>query len=374
MYKILTLVGTRPELIKLSSIIPLFDKNFRHLLVHSGQNYDYNLNKIFFKDLQIRKPDYFLNVKSNILAIQISNIIKKTDEILEKTKPDALLVYGDTNTSLGIIVAKRKKIPIFHMEAGNRCFDQRVPEELNRKIADHLSDVNITISKQAKEYLISEGLKPEFVFQLGSPMREVIDKNLNNIEKSKIIEILNLKKKNYIIVSLHREENVDRFEILKNIIDQLILISNKLKIKVIISTHPRTFANIKKFKININTKKNLIFSKPFGFFDYCKLQINSYCTISDSGTIFEEASILNFPAITIRASHERPEGIESGTVVISSDKNKDIFNSIKIARNLKKNTSKFGYVDAYHMQDVSKKMVNLVESYISIVNKKIWYK
>jgi UDP-N-acetylglucosamine 2-epimerase (non-hydrolysing) len=374
MYKILTLVGTRPELIKLSSIIPLFDKNFKHLLVHSGQNYDYNLNKIFFKDLQIRKPDYFLNVKSDILAIQISNIIKKTDEILEKTKPDALLVYGDTNTSLGIIVAKRKKIPIFHMEAGNRCFDQRVPEELNRKIADHLSDINITISKQAKEYLISEGLKPEFVFQLGSPMREVIDKNLNNIEKSKIIEKLNLKKKNYIIVSLHREENVDRFEILKNIIDQLILISNKLKIKVIISTHPRTFANIKKFKININTKKNLIFSKPFGFFDYCKLQINSYCTISDSGTIFEEASILNFPAITIRASHERPEGIESGTVVISSDKNKDIFNSIKIARNLKKNSSKFGYVDAYHMHDVSKKMVNLVESYISIVNKKIWYK
>ena len=374
MYKILTLVGTRPELIKLSSIIPLFDDNFKHLLVHSGQNYDYNLNKIFFKDLQIRKPDYFLNVKSKTLSVQLSNIIKKTDEILEKTKPDALLVYGDTNTSLGIIVAKRKKIPIFHMEAGNRCFDQRVPEELNRKIADHLSDINITISKQAKEYLISEGLNPEFVFQLGSPMNEVIDKNLNNIKKSKILEILNLKKKNYIVVSLHREENVDRFEILKNIIDQLILISNKLKIKIIISTHPMTFANIKKFKINIKRKKNLIFSKPFGFFDYCKLQINSYCTISDSGTIFEEASILNFPAITIRASHERPEGIESGTVVVSSDKNKDIFNSIKIARNLKKNTSKFGYVDAYHMQDVSKKMVNLVESYISIVNKKIWYK
>ena len=211
MYKILTLVGTRPELIKLSSIIPLFDDNFKHLLVHSGQNYDYNLNKIFFKDLQIRKPDYFLNVKSKTLSVQLSNIIKKTDEILEKTKPDALLVYGDTNTSLGIIVAKRKKIPIFHMEAGNRCFDQRVPEELNRKIADHLSDINITISKQAKEYLISEGLNPEFVFQLGSPMNEVIDKNLNNIKKSKILEILNLKKKNYIVVSLHREENVDKF-------------------------------------------------------------------------------------------------------------------------------------------------------------------
>ena len=238
MYKILTLVGTRPELIKLSSTIPLLDKHFKHVLVHSGQNYDYTLNRIFFRDLAIRKPNFFLNVKNAKLSIQISNIIKKTDEILEKTKPDALLVYGDTNTSLGIIVAKRRKIPIFHMEAGNRCFDQRVPEELNRKIADHLSDVNITISKQAKEYLISEGLNPEYVFQLGSPMKEVIDQNINKIKRSNIINSLGLKKNGYIVVSLHREENVDKIEILRNIINQLSLIANKLNLKIIISTHP----------------------------------------------------------------------------------------------------------------------------------------
>lgn len=374
MYKILTLVGTRPELIKLSCLIPLFDKNFNHILVHSGQNYDYNLNKIFFKDLKIRKPNFFLNVKNKKLSIQISNIIKKTDEILESTKPDALLVYGDTNTSLGIIAAKRRKIPVFHMEAGNRCFDQRVPEEINRKIADHLSDVNITISKQAKEYLILEGLKPEFLFQLGSPMKEVINNNIQNILKSKILKTIGLDKGKYIIVSLHREENVDNKIVLKNIIKQLVFISNKLSIKIIISTHPRTKINIKKFKINIKNTKNLIFNKPFGFFDYCNLQINSYCTISDSGTIFEESSILKFPAITIRASHERPEGIEGGAVVVSSDMNKDILNSIKIATTLRKNDHNFGFVQDYNDENLSKKMVNLVESYISIINKKIWFK
>ena len=374
MYKILTLVGTRPELIKLSSIIPSLDKNFKHTLVHSGQNYDYSLNKIFFKDLKIRKPDYFLNVRSKKLSFQISNIIKKTDQILEKIKPDALLVYGDTNTSLGIIVAKRRKIPIFHMEAGNRCFDQRVPEELNRKIADHLSDVNITISKQAKEYLISEGLKPEFIFQFGSPMKEVLDLNMSNIHNSKILTKLKLKKNEFIVVSLHREENVDKFNILKNILDQLVLISKKLNLKIIISTHPRTHNNIKNFKINISNKKNLIFNKPFGFFDYCYLQMNSFCTISDSGTIFEESSILKFPAITIRASHERPEGIEGGTTVVSSDENKDILNSIKIAKSLRQNDVNFGYVADYNEKNVSKKMVNLIESYISIINKKVWFK
>lgn len=374
MYKILTLVGTRPELIKLSSTIPLLDKHFKHILVHSGQNYDYTLNKIFFRDLAIRKPDFFLNVKNTKLSIQISNIIKKTDEILEKTKPDALLVYGDTNTSLGIIVAKRRKIPIFHMEAGNRCFDQRVPEELNRKIADHLSDVNITISKQAKEYLISEGLNPEYVFQLGSPMKEVIDQNINKIKGSNIINSLGLKKNGYIIVSLHREENVDKIEILRNIINQLNLIANKLNLKIIISTHPRTLANIKKFKISIKNRKKLIFNKPFGFFDYCNLQINSYCTISDSGTIFEESSILNFPAITIRAAHERPEGIEGGAVVVSSDLNKDILNTIKIAKDQKKDTGNFGYVNDYYSSFFSKKVINIIESYISIINKKIWHK
>lgn len=374
MYKILTLVGTRPELIKLSSIIPLFDESFKHILVHSGQNYDYSLNKIFFKDLQIRKPDFFLNVKNKNLSVQISNILKKTDEILEKTKPDALLVYGDTNTSLGIIVAKRRKIPIFHMEAGNRCFDQRVPEELNRKIADHLSDINITISNQAKQNLILEGIKPEYVFKLGSSMYEVIKQHKESIDNSKIHKKLNIIKDKYILVSLHREENVDKKEILTNIFQQLNIISRKLKCEIIVSTHPRTKNNLKKFGLNLNKNKLVRFCKPFGFFDYCNLQINSYCTISDSGTIFEESSILYFPAVTIRASHERPEGIEGGTTVVSSDKNKDIFNSINIARKLKIKNKNFGYVEDYFQENVSGKMLNVVESYISIINNKIWYK
>ena len=374
MYKILTLVGTRPELIKLSSIFPSFDKNFRHILVHSGQNYDYNLNKVFFKDLNIRKPDYFLNVKDKKLSNQISNIIKKTDEVLEKVNPDAILVYGDTNTSLGLIVAKRRKIPIFHMEAGNRCFDQRVPEELNRKIADHISDINITISNQAKQNLIAEGIKSEYIFQLGSCMYEILEKHKEKILNSNILKKLKVQKDKYILISLHREENVDQKEVLMNIFNQIKKISKILKCRVIVSTHPRTKINLNKFGIVLNNNKKIEFCEPFGFFDYCNLQINSYCTISDSGTIFEESSILSFPSVTIRASHERPEGIEGGTTVVSSDKNSDILNSINIARQLRKNDKSYGYVRDYHQSNVSKKMVNIVESYISIINRKIWYK
>ncbi len=333
MYKICTLVGTRPELIKLSRIIPELDKYFKHILVHSGQNYDYTLNKIFFKDLNIRKPDYFLNVKNDKLSKLISNIISKTDAILEKINPDALLVYGDTNTSLGIISAKRRKIPIFHMEAGNRCFDQRVPEEINRKIADHLSDVNIVISEQARENLICEGINKEFIFKFGSNMNEVINFYKEDINKSKILSKLLLKRENFILVSLHREENVDNEANIKNIFSQLNKVHSKTKLKIIVSTHPRTKKRIKKFKL---LSKGINFLQPFGYFDYCKLQLEAFCTISDSGTIFEESSILNFPAITIRASHERPEGIEGGAVIICSDKNQNINNAIKTARKIKK--------------------------------------
>ena len=369
MYKICTLVGTRPELIKLSRVIPQLDKYFKHTLIHSGQNYDYALNKIFFKDLKIRKPDFFLNVKDKKLSKLISNIIFKTDLVLEKIKPDALLIYGDTNTSLGIISAKRKKIPIFHMEAGNRCFDQRVPEEINRKIADHLSDVNIVISEQARENLISEGIKKEFVFKFGSNMKEVINFYGNEINKSKILNKLSLKKENFILVSLHREENVDNEMNIKNIFSQLNKVYRKTKLKFIVSTHPRTKKRIKKFKL---LSKGISFLKPFGFFDYCKLQLESYCTISDSGTIFEEASILNFPAVTIRASHERPEGIEGGSVVVCSDKNQDINNAITTARKLKKKIT--FKVEDYNQTDVAYRTVNLIESYISIINDKIWKK
>ena len=369
MYKICTLVGTRPELIKLSRVIPELDKYFKHVLIHSGQNYDYTLNKVFFNDLNIRKPNFFLNTKDKNLSKLISNIIYKTDQILDKVKPDALLVYGDTNTSLGIISAKRKKIPIFHMEAGNRCFDQRVPEEINRKIADHLSDVNIVISEQARTNLISEGLNKEFIFKFGSNMYEVINYYIKNINNSNILKKLSLKKEKYILVSMHREENVDNEEKINNIFNKLNDVYKKNKLKIILSTHPRTKNRIKKFKIS---KKNISFMIPFGFFDYCKLQMNSYCTISDSGTIFEESSILNFPAITLRASHERPEGIEGGSVVICAEKNQDINNAINTSRKLKK---KINFkIEDYHQPDVAYKVVNLIESYISIINEKIWSK
>ena len=369
MYKICTLVGTRPELIKLSRVIPQLDKYFKHILVHSGQNYDYTLNKVFFKDLKIRKPDFFLNVKNPKLSKLISNIIFKTDLILEKIKPDALLVYGDTNTSLGIISAKRRKIPIFHMEAGNRCFDQRVPEEINRKVADHLSDVNIVISDQARENLVNEGINNEFIFKFGSNMKEVINFYRNNINESKILNRLSLKKENFILVSLHREENVDNEINIKNIFSQLQKVYKKTKLKIIVSTHPRTKKIVKKLKIS---SKHINFLEPFGFFDYCKLQLDSYCTISDSGTIFEEASILNFPAVTIRASHERPEGIEGGSVIICDYTNQNINHAINVVRKIKKKMT-FKIKD-YNQDDVALRMVNLIESYISIINEKIWKK
>ena len=369
MFKICTLVGTRPELIKLSRVIDKLDKNFKHILVHSGQNYDYNLNKIFFKDLKIRKPDYFLDVKDKNLGTSLGKIISKSENTFKKIKPDAILVYGDTNTSLGIIAAKRNKIPIFHMEAGNRCFDQRVPEEINRKIADHLSDVNITISDHAKQNLINEGIKREFIFKFGSNMKEVINFYRNEIENSKILKYLNLKKNKYLLVSLHREENVDEKNKLKKILSDLNAYAIKTGCKIIMSTHPRTKKNIKKFKL-LNKKIN--FLKPFGFFDYCKLQIESDCTISDSGTIFEESSILNFPAVTIRPAHERFEGMDEGTVLIHSPVHANLIDSIKIAKNLryKKNI----IVPDYHNENVSDKLVNLIQSYIPIINQKIWYK
>ena len=369
MYKICTLVGTRPEIIKLSVLINKLDKYFKHYLIHSGQNYDYNLNKIFFDELNLKKPDFFLKVKSDELGKTIGNIIYKTDQILKKIKPDALLVYGDTNTSLGIISAKRLKIPIFHMEAGNRCFDQRVPEELNRKIADHLSDINITISEHARQNLISEGISKEFIFKFGSHMNEVIQKYKKKILESKILEKNNLKKDKYLIVSLHREENVDDIDRLLKIIRQIENIKTKLNIRILLSTHPRTFKKLKKFKIN---SKKIEFFKPFGFFDYCKLQQNAYSVISDSGTIFEEASLLNFPAITIRETHERMEGIEGGVVTICANTNLNIVDDIKFARRIRKKSNLI--VNEYHALNVSEKIINVIQSYIPIINKKIWKK
>jgi len=369
MYKILTLIGTRPELIKMSVLIPKLETYFRHTLVHTGQNYDYNLNKIFFRELKIKKPDFFLNVKDKNLSKMISNIIYKTDTILEKINPDAVLIYGDTNSSLGVISAKRRKIPIFHLEAGNRCFDQRVPEEINRKIVDHLSDVNMVISSHAKQNLLDEGIKKDFIFHIGSNMFEVIEKFKKNIDQSKILEKLRIKSQEYILVSLHREENVDEKLKLQKLLISLSKLKKEKNIRIIISTHPRTKNNMRKFKMNY---KNLEFLKPFGFYDYCQLQKNSFCTISDSGTIFEESSILNFPAITVRDSHERPEGIDSGTVLIHSDIDIRLSESIKISRKLR-NTTQFT-VNDYSQNFVSEKIINIIQSYIPYVNNKIWKK
>ena len=371
MYKILTLVGTRPELIKMCRVINALDKNFNHILVHSGQNYDYELNKIFFKNLKIRKPDYFLNVKDKKLSKLIGNIIEKSDYILEKEKPDALLIYGDTNTSLAIMSAKRRKIPIFHMEAGNRCFDQRVPEEINRKIADHLSDINLVLTEQARQNLLQEGIKSNTIFKTGSHMKEVLDYYKKNIMESKILKKINIKPKNYFLVSLHREENVDDKNNLKLIIRNLIKLGNKFKKKIILSTHPRTRINLKKNNL-INNKK-ILFFKPFGFFDYNFLQINSFCTISDSGTIFEEASLLNFPAVTIRNSHERPEGIETGSVIVSGLNENNIKNSVSIAIN-NFDENKKNSVKDYEINNVSVNIVKIISSYINFVNEKTWHK
>lgn len=371
MYKILTLVGTRPELIKMCRVISALDKNFNHILAHSGQNYDYELNKIFFKNLKIRKPDYFLNVKDKRLSKLIGNIIEKSDYILEKERPDALLIYGDTNTSLAIICAKRRKIPIFHMEAGNRCFDQRVPEEINRKIADHLSDINLVLTEQARQNLLLEGIKSNTIFKTGSHMKEVFDYYKKDILDSKILKKINVKPKNYFLVSLHREENVDDKKNLKLIIKNLAELAKKFKKKIILSTHPRTRIKLK--KSNLLNNKNILFFKPFGFFDYNFLQINSFCTISDSGTIFEEASILNFPAVTIRNSHERPEGIETGSVIVSGLNQNNIKNSVSIAIN-NFDESKKNLVKDYEINNVSINIVKIITSYINFVNEKTWYK
>lgn len=371
MFKIITLLGTRPEIIKMSSVISKLNQNFKHVVIHSGQNYDYELNKIFFKDLDIEKPKYFLNVADKNLSKTIGNIIYKFDKILEKEKPDAIVIYGDTNTALGIIPAKRRKIPIFHLEAGNRCFDQRVPEEQNRKIADHLSDINMVISDHARNNLIREGIKPETIFKIGSNMKEVIEKNKKKILSSKILNKLKLNKNKYFLISLHREENVDTEKKLGNIINGLSEIQKKyISKKIIVSLHPRTKNRMKKFKISQNNKVHYL--KPFSFSDYINLQLNAFCTISDSGTIFEESAILKIPSVTIRNANERPEGMENGIVVQSDTNTKNLLSAIRIAVN---NFDKNNYnVDDYNVKNVSDKVIKIISSHISYVNEKVWFK
>lgn len=373
MYKIMTIVGTRPELIKLSLVIKELDKHTNHILVHTGQNYDYELNQIFFKDLEIRKPNYYLNVAEENLAKTIAKIIEKSDEVMEIEKPEAILIYGDTNSCLSVIPAKRRKIPIFHMEAGNRCFDQRVPEELNRKIIDHLSDINMVLTEHARRYLIREGIKPETIIKVGSSLVEIFEHFKYKIQDSNILNELGLKEKGYIIISLHREENVDNPRNFDNFLKSLSDIQKYYDKKIIISTHPRTRKKIEK-NANFFKDDNIYFLKPFGFFDYVKLETNSFCVLSDSGTITEEASILKFPAVTLRQAHERPEGMDEGTLIMTEINSDSIINAVNIVTNQAKEGFELKTVLDYESKNVSQKVVRIIVSYIEYVNRTVWFK
>ena len=372
MYKVMTILGTRPEIIKMSRVITLFDEHTKHILVHTGQNYDYELNEQFFREMGVRKPDYFLDAAGKNAAETIGNVIIKADEVLEKEKPDALLIYGDTNSGLAVIAAKRRRIPIFHMEAGNRCFDQRVPEELNRKVIDHLSDINMVLSEHARRYLISEGIRPETIMKIGSNLGEVLSYYMPKIQKSDVLARLSLKPKQYFIVSMHREENVDDPLVLNDFLTTLNGLAQKYRWPVIVSTHPRTRKKIEALG-SIVLDPLITFSPPFGFFDYIKLQMESYCVISDSGTISEESSILGLSSIMIRNAHERPESIDSGTAFMTGLKLQQVLDAIGIVTQDKNQKVREAVAD-YDTQIASVKILKIVLGYIQYVNRTVWFK
>lgn len=374
MLKVMTIVGTRPELIKMSRVIAEFDRHTQHVLVHTGQNYDYELNQVFFDDLEIRKPDHFLAAVGENAAQTIGQVIIKADEVLAQEKPDAVLLYGDTNSCLAVLSAKRRKIPVFHMEAGNRCFDQRVPEELNRKVLDHLSDINMVLSEHARRYLIAEGVRPETIIKTGSHMREVLDHYMPKIASSDVLNRLGLTSGRYFLVSMHREENVDVPENLGNLLDSLNALANAYGFPVIVSTHPRTRNRLE--AIDHGTPHPLVqFVKPFGFLDYNKLQMEAACVVSDSGTITEEASLLNLPAITIRNAHERPEGMDVGTLIMSGLKQEQVLDAVRVvlAQHERGSTSRRPVTD-YEALNVSQQVLRVVMSYTDYVNRTVWRK
>jgi UDP-N-acetylglucosamine 2-epimerase len=369
--KVATVVGTRPEIIRLAECIKKCDQYFEHILIHTGQNYDYTLNEIFFEDLQLRKPDYFLNVAGENLGQTIGNVIAKSYEILAAEMPDALLVLGDTNSVLCTIAAKRLKIPIFHMEAGNRCFDQNVPEEINRKISDHISDINLTYTEHSRRYLLSEGFRKDHVFVTGSPLREVLSKYQPKINGSDVLNKLKLEKEKYFVVSAHREENIDlknHFEIL---VESLNAVAEQYQLPIIFSTHPRTQ---KRIEANGTTFHPLITNiAPLGFFDYVHLQQNAYVVLSDSGTISEESAMMNFPAVSIRTSTERPEAVDAGTIVLGGISKDQILNAIEITKGLSVNKdTKLPW--EYTVENTSERVIKVIQSYTPIINKVIWDK
>lgn len=371
MLKVMTIVGTRPELIKMSRVIAELDKYTQHVLVHTGQNYDYELNQIFFEDLEIRKPDHFLGAVGENAAQTIAQVIMKSDVIFEQEKPDAVLLYGDTNSCLAVISAKRRKIPVFHMEAGNRCFDQRVPEELNRKVLDHLSDINLVLTEHARRYLIAEGIRPETIIKTGSHMDEVLEHYRPSIDKSDVVSRLGFKRGEFFVVSAHREENVDTPENLRDLVATLNALADHYGYPIIVSTHPRTRKRLDALGIT-DTHPLIDFAKPMGFFDFVKLQMESKCVISDSGTITEEASLLNLPAITIRYAHERPEGMDEGILIMSGLKPQEVMDAVQVVCDQHAKHGAMRQVADYHAPAVSRKIVRIVMSYTGYVNRTVW--
>lgn len=377
MRKIMTIVGTRPEIIKMSLVIERMDRLSKHVLVHTGQNYDYGLNQVFFDDLGIRRPDHFLEVASDTPAQTIAKIIERSDRLFEVERPDALLIYGDTNSGLAVISAKRRKIPVFHMEAGNRCFDQRVPEELNRKVIDHLSDVNMTLTEHARRYLLAEGLPADRTFVVGSHMEEVLERHRAKILESTILNRLGLVSGQYFVVSAHREENVDSPKTLNSLVECLEQLATVYQWPVIVSTHPRT-----RKRLDLIAKSNLgplvRFLDPFGFTEYINLQRNAACVLSDSGTITEEASLLDLPAVTLREAHERPEGVDAGTLVMAGLVPERVLDAVRCVMDGFDATGRggahAGEVAAYKGGAVSAKVARIVLSYIDQINRRVWSK
>lgn len=374
MLKVMTIVGTRPELIKMSRVIAEFDRHTHHVLVHTGQNYDYELNQVFFDDLEIRKPDHFLNAVGDNAAQTIARVIEKADEVLATEQPDAVMLYGDTNSCLAVIAAKRRKVPVFHMEAGNRCFDQRVPEELNRKVLDHLSDINLVLTEHARRYLIAEGIRPETIIKTGSHMREVLDHYMPKIQASDVLRRMRLEHSRYFIVSAHREENVDSEENLRDLLETLNALAETYDVPVIVSTHPRTRKRLDALS-GVEPDARIQFMKPFGFCDYIRLQMESLCVISDSGTITEEASLLNLPAITIRNAHERPEGMDAGTLIMAGLKKDRVLDAVRVTvAQHKPDRHAVRPVLDYEKPSVSKQVLRVVVSYTDYINRTVWRK
>ena len=370
--KVMTIVGTRPEIIRLSEVIKACDRYFDHVLVHTGQNWDYTLNEIFFEELELREPDYYLGAVGDHLGETMGNIIAKSYEVLAKEKPDALLILGDTNSALSAISAKRLKVPIFHMEAGNRCFDQNVPEEINRRIVDHISDINLPYTEHSRRYLLSEGIRKEHIFVTGSPMTEVLHKNMEKIQDSNVLSELNLEPEKYILVSAHREENIDNEQNFFSLMNALNHIAELYQLPIIYSTHPRSWKKIEERKFKFNPLIRQL--KPFGFFDYNKLQLNSFCTLSDSGTLSEESAILGFPAVLIRTSTERPEVLDKGTIVIGGITEKDIVQAVELSRAMWNNKEQRNLAPDYLDENVSVKVVKIIQSYPKVINMFVWSK